>query len=282
MPALLLASLIWACSFGLIKRHLAGVDPAWVTAARLGLAAVVFLPFARPRLLGLRGAAALAGIGALQFGVMYVLYLESFRHLRAHEVALFTLTTPLLVTLLADLLERRLRPWALAASLLAIAGAALLVHRAADVAVTLRGVLLVQGANLAFAAGQLAYRQWSRARPALPDHAAMGLLYLGGLLPALLLIARQPVPPRLDGTQLLTLAYLGLIASALGFYLWNAGARRTGTGTLAVMNNAKVPLGVAASLLLFGETAEPGPLLLSLLALAAAVVLAERGRRPAA
>ena len=282
MPALLLASLIWACSFGLIKRHLAGVDPAWVTAARLGLAAVVFLPFARPRLLGLRGAAALAGIGALQFGVMYVLYLESFRHLRAHEVALFTLTTPLLVTLLADLLERRLRPWALAAALLAIAGAALLVHRAADVAVTLRGVLLVQGANLAFAAGQLAYRQWSRARPALPDHAAMGLLYLGGLLPALLLIARQPVPPRLDGTQLLTLAYLGLIASGLGFYLWNAGARRTGTGTLAVMNNAKVPLGVAASLLLFGETAEPGPLLLSLLALATAVVLAERGRQPAA
>ena len=59
MPALLLASLIWACSFGLIKRHLAGVDPAWVTAARLGLAALVFLPFARPRLLGLRGAAAL-------------------------------------------------------------------------------------------------------------------------------------------------------------------------------------------------------------------------------
>jgi len=282
MPALLLASLIWACSFGLIKRHLAGVDPAWVTAARLGLAALVFLPFARPRLLGLRGAAALAGIGALQFGVMYVLYLESFRHLRAHEVALFTLTTPLLVTLLADLLERRLRPWALAAALLAIAGAALLVHRAADVTVTLRGVLLVQGANLAFAAGQLAYRQWSRARPALPDHAAMGLLYLGGLLPALLLIARQPVPPRLDGTQLLTLAYLGLIASGLGFYLWNAGARRTGTGTLAVMNNAKVPLGVAASLLLFGETAEPGPLLLSLLALATAVVLAERGRQPAA
>ena len=282
MPALLLASLIWACSFGLIKRHLAGVDPAWVTAARLGLAALVFLPFARPRLLGLRGAAALAGIGALQFGVMYVLYLESFRHLRAHEVALFTLTTPLLVTLLADLLERRLRPWALAAALLAIAGAALLVHRAADVTVTLRGVLLVQGANLAFAAGQLAYRQWSRARPGLPDHAAMGLLYLGGLLPALLLIARQPVPPRLDGTQLLTLAYLGLIASGLGFYLWNAGARRTGTSTLAVMNNAKVPLGVAASLLLFGETAEPGPLLLSLLALATAVVLAERGRQPAA
>lgn len=282
MPALLLASLIWACSFGLIKRHLAGVDPAWVTAARLGLAALVFLPFARPRALGLRGAAGLAGIGALQFGVMYVLYLESFRHLRAHEVALFTLTTPLFVTLLADLRERRLRPWALFASLLAIAGAALLVQRAADVAVTLRGVLLVQGANVAFAAGQLAYREWSRARPALPDHAAMGLLYLGGLLPALLLIARQPAAPRLEGVQLMTLAYLGLVASGLGFYLWNAGARRAGTGTLAVMNNAKVPLGVAASLLLFGETAEPLPLLLSLLAMAAAVLLAERGRPPAA
>ncbi|MBM3866408.1 MAG: EamA family transporter [Verrucomicrobia bacterium] len=278
MPTLLLASLIWACSFGLIKRNLAGVDPAWVTAARLGLAALVFLPFVRPRALGFRSAATLAGIGALQFGVMYVLYLESFQHLRAHEVALFTLTTPLFVTLLADLRARRLRPWALGASLLAIAGAALLVNRAADFAVTLRGVLLVQGANLAFSAGQLAYRDWSRDRPNLPDHEAMGLLYGGGMLPALLLIARQPVPPRLDGGQVLTVAYLGLIASGLGFYLWNAGARRCGTGTLAVMNNAKVPLGVAASLLLFGETAELGPLLLSLLAMTAALLLAERGR----
>lgn len=252
-----------------------------MTAARLGLAALVFLPFVRPRTLGLRGAAALAGIGALQFGVMYVLYLESFRDLRAHEVALFTLTTPLLVTLLADLRERRLRPWALGASLLAIAGAAVLVHRATDFSVTLRGVLLVQGANLAFAAGQLAYRGWSRARPAVPDHAIMGLLYFGGMLPALLLIARQPIPPRLEVAQLLTMAYLGLVASGLGFYLWNAGARRCGTGTLAVMNNAKVPLGVAASLLLFGESAEPGPLLLSLLSMAAAVLLADRGRQPA-
>jgi drug/metabolite transporter (DMT)-like permease len=110
----------------------------------------------------------------------------------------------------------------------------------------------------------------------------MGVLYLGGLLPALLLIARQPIPPRMDGAQLLTLGYLGLVASGLGFYLWNAGARRTGTGTLAVMNNAKVPLGVAASLVLFGETAEAGPLLVSLLALAFAVSLAERERKPAA
>ena len=96
------------------------------------------------------------------------------------------------------------------------------------------------------------------------------------------MITRQPIPPRLDGAQWLTLAYLGLVASGLGFYLWNAGARRTGTGTLAVLNNAKVPLGVAASLLLFGETAELGPLLLSVLALTVAVLLAERGRQPAA
>jgi hypothetical protein len=71
-------------------------------------------------------------------------------------------------------------------------------------------------------------------------------------------------------------------AAGLGFYHWKAGARRTGTGTHAVLNNAKVPLGVAASLLLFGETEELGPLLLSVLALTAAVLLAERGREPAA
>lgn len=276
MSRLALASLIWACSFGLIKRHLAGVDALWVAALRLALSALVFVPFIRLRGRAPAEVAELAGIGAVQFGLMYLAYLESFRHLAAHQVALLTLTTPLLVTLLADLGERRFRPRALAAAALAVAGTALVVARSADLALTARGALLVQGANLAFAAGQLWYRRWARARPQTRDLEVMGLLYLGGLLPTLPLLLRSPAPPTLGTPQLLTLAYLGIVASGLGFHLWNAGARRADTGTLAVMNNAKVPLGVACSLLLFGESAEPWPLLASLLALTGAAWLARR------
>src|SRR4051812_9107598 len=109
MPVLLLVSFLWAFSFGLIKGRLTGLESGFISAARLGLALLVFIPFFRPRGLNLRLGATLAAIGAVQFGVMYLAYNESFHYLKAHEVALFTLTTPIFVTLLADALDRRFR-----------------------------------------------------------------------------------------------------------------------------------------------------------------------------
>jgi drug/metabolite transporter (DMT)-like permease len=60
------------------------------------------------------------------------------------------------------------------------------------------------------------------------------------------------------------LLYLGLIASGLGFFLWNRGATRVDAGTLAVMNNAKIPLAVACSLLFFGESPDANMLRLAI------------------
>src|SRR5688572_361347 len=124
MPQLIVVSLIWAFSFGLIKRYLVGVDSTFVSAVRLGLALLVFLPFLKLRGLAPRLVLTMAAIGAVQFGVMYLAYIESFRYLRAYEAALFTITTPLLVTLIADALDRTLRPRALAAAVLAVVGTA--------------------------------------------------------------------------------------------------------------------------------------------------------------
>jgi drug/metabolite transporter (DMT)-like permease len=61
--------------------------------------------------------------------------------------------------------------------------------------------------------------------------------------------------------QWLVLFYLGAVASGLAFLLWNLGAKKTDAGTLAVLNNLKVPLAVAASILFFGERADPVRLL---------------------
>jgi len=47
MLHLLLVSLVWAFSFGLIKGHLTALDPATVAFARLFLAAAVFVPLVR-------------------------------------------------------------------------------------------------------------------------------------------------------------------------------------------------------------------------------------------
>jgi len=282
MLPLVVVSLLWAFSFGLIKRHLAGVDAAFVAAVRLGLALLVLLPFLRPRGLRPSFALQLVGLGAVQFGLMYVCYIESFRFLRAYEAALFTITTPLFVTLLADALDRTFRPAALAAAALAVAATALVVFRATELKVTLAGLLLVQASNLCFASGQVWYRRLRRAAPDLRDRDVFALPYLGGFVLALAVTAGRDISVELRTPQLLTLLYLGVIASGLGFFLWNYGAARVSAGTLAVMNNAKVPLAVAVSLVVFGEQTDLAALAASLAVMGAALWLAERPARPSA
>ncbi len=91
MLALLVVSLLWAFSFGLIKGNLVGLDANFIAAARIGIAALVFLPFLRLKQVTRPLALRLLGIGALQFGVMYIAYNYSFKYLSAYEVALFTI-----------------------------------------------------------------------------------------------------------------------------------------------------------------------------------------------
>ena len=122
MSLLLLVSLVWAASFGLLKTRLGGADPDLVNAVRLLLALGVFLPFLRRAGLARRDPLRLMALGGLQFGLMYALYTRAYQHLQAHEVALATVMTPLYVTLLDDLLERRLRLRFLASALLAALG----------------------------------------------------------------------------------------------------------------------------------------------------------------
>lgn len=282
VPYLLLVSLLWAFSFGLIKQ-LTGLDGAFISAARLGLALLVFLPFLRWRGLSPRRAATLAVIGTVQFGLMYLAYNESFRFLQSYEIALFTLTTPILVTLLTDAFDRTLRPAALGAALLAVAGGACIVVKNADVSGALTGIALVQLSNLAFAFGQVAYRRFvaQSEATALRDRDVFALLYAGAFavtLPVSLLRSDFSTLP-LNATNVGILLYLGVIASGMGFFLWNRGATRVSGGRLAVMNNAKIPLGVACSIVVFGETADWRRLLAAAILMSAAVWLAGRGTK---
>jgi drug/metabolite transporter (DMT)-like permease len=285
MRLLLLVSLLWAISPGLIKQFLGDLPAAAVAAVRLGLTFLVFAPFLRPALLARRTSAWLAGIGAVQFGLMYLLYLEAFRHLKGHEVYLFTILTPLYVVLFDAALANKLAPRHAIAALLSVLGAGVLIPRGVGTANVMLGFLLVQGANLCFAAGQIAYQ---RTRPALVEKASDAQLFawmaLGGFIVATLYAA--PVADWSAFTpsarQWLVLGFLGIVASGGGFFLWNRGVAQVNAGTLAVLNNAKVPLGVAVSLLVFRETAQLRSLLIGLPLLAAAVWLAESagGKKP--
>lgn len=283
MLYLLLASCIWAFSFGLIGNALAGVSPAIVAAVRLALAFVVMLPFLRRH--SIADTLRLAAIGAVQFGLMYLCYNASFTCLRSHEVALLTVLTPVYVTLLHDARQGRLAVRALLAALVAVFGAWVVLGRGALLPGSLRGFSLVQASNVCFALGQVAYRDWALRRASPPigsprrvadvwtDAHAMGWLYLGGMLAALPWAWHDwaGATVAVSARQWLVILYLGLVASGLGFFLWNAGARRTAPGLLAVFNNLKIPLAAGISLLVFGERGDPVRLLLGLALLLAAV-----------
>jgi drug/metabolite transporter (DMT)-like permease len=283
MPLLLLASLIWAFSFGLIKGQLAGIDSTAVATLRLALALLVFLPFFRKSAVTARTGLRLALIGAVQFGLMYLLYQRSYLYLPAYAVVLFTLTTPLYLALIDAVLEQRLHPRFLLAAVLALLGSAAVWFNDTPRGDLLKGFLLVQLANVCFAAGQLAWRrERGKISATVSDAALFALPYAGAVLLCGLvsLGITNWSTVHLTSSQWGVLAYLGVISSGACFFWWNLGATRVNVGTLAVFNNAKVPLGVACSLLFFGEHANIPRLLAGLALMLLAVGVAER--RPAA
>ena len=283
MLYLLIASVIWSFSFGLIGNQLAGLPPAWLAALRLGIAALVFLPFARR--VPLKTGAALVGIGMVQFGFMSLAYMSSFRYLKSHEVALFTVMTPVYVAVINDLFSRKFHGANLLAALLAVSGAGVILWKGVSTEAPLIGFLLVETSNLCFALGQLAYRELlSKTDKPLTNSGVFFWLYLGGVtaLAPLGLHDAITLSPHLNAHQFVTLLYLGTLVSGLSYFLWNTGARRVPAGALAVMNNLKIPLGVAVSLLVFKEhTSIPGLLAGGVLICAALIpVLRKKAWKP--
>jgi drug/metabolite transporter (DMT)-like permease len=258
MPLLLIVSVIWAFSFGLIKR-LSGLDPTAIATVRLGLSFMVFLPFLRLPRVSKASRIRLSLIGAVQFGAVYILYLRSYAYLHAYEVALFTITTPIFVALTDAAVERRWRTRYAAAALLSVAGAGAIVYNSVGASGVVTGFTLVQLSNLCFAMGQVAWRRERRRLPAgVSDASAFALTYLGAFVitqvVSFFTTDWSAFHPTLGQWE--TIAYLGVVASGVCFFLWNVGATRVNAGTLAAINNAKIPLGIACSLIFFGEKAD--------------------------
>jgi drug/metabolite transporter (DMT)-like permease len=275
MIYLITASLIWCFSFGLIGNTLKGLPPAWLAASRLILAAIIFMPFIRR--IKIQTAVNLFCIGAVQFGLMYLAYMYSYQTLKSHEVALFTIFTPIYVSLLNDMQERQFNPRNLLMASLAVAGAAVILWNKESRIESLTGFCYVQISGVCFALGQLLYRRlFNKNRAELPNKADLNIfawLYLGGfviLLPFAIgdMLTAMPHP---TAKQIATIAYLGITASGIAFFLWNIGARKVSTATLAVMNNLKIPAGVLVSLLVFREEANLTALLIGAALIAVAV-----------
>jgi drug/metabolite transporter (DMT)-like permease len=279
---LLLVSIVWGFSFGLIKGTLSGLDSNFVSCARMAISLLVFLPFFRFSKVNKKTAYRLVGVGVIQYGVMYIAYIYAFKFLKSYEVALFTIFTPIFVTIVNDIWEKRVNLVFLTAALLSVAGAGVIYYKGAVANDILIGFILMQISNLGFAYGQVAYKRVLRDYPGVKDQQIFALPYLGAFLITALAtgISTGGKLPAVSQAQVMALLYLGVVASGVCFFLWNLGARKVDVGTLAVFNDLKIPMAVIISLVFFNEKASLDSLLIGLGIMLAALFLARFwGRR---
>lgn len=260
MKYLFFVTIIWAFSFSLIGVYLSGHVDAWFSVlVRIGIATMLFLPFLKLKGIKTETIIKLIGIGSVQLGLMYCFYFQSFNFLTVPEVLLFSVLTPIYITLLNDILIKRFNKVHLFTALLAVLGAAYIQYSSISEHVFL-GFLITQGANLCFAIGQVTYKYLLKSTPELqtkPKHTIFGLFFIGAFLVAFIAFfifgSTQKLPT--TALQWAILIYLGAVASGLGYYFWNKGVVKVNTGSLAIMNNALIPLGLIVNLVIWNKEA---------------------------
>ena len=282
MPHLIVVTILWAFSFSLIGQFLAGkVDSDFAVLLRVAIATLVFLPFTRWQGLPRKLLAGLWLAGSLQYGITYLCLYRSFTVLTVPEVLLFTVLTPIYVTLIDDALERRFNGWAMTAALVAVVGGIIIRFKPLE-GEYLLGFVLLQIANATFAAGQVLCRRLLMKYPVdQPMHRFFGHFFLGALIIAIASYALFGNPDKLPQTDVQwgVLIYMGLFATALGMYWWTKGSTRVDAGTLAIMNELHVPAGLIVNIVIWNRDFDLQRLISGGLIILASLWINRLGRR---
>lgn len=256
MLVLWLITLLWALSFSLIGIYLAAdVDAYIAVLIRMLLATLLLTPFLKLRDLQPSYAIRLMLIGSVQVGMMYIFLYHAFNYLSVAEVLLFTIFTPLYITLLDEVVINR-KPipssWWLAAGL-SVAGAAV-IRFTQPTGDFWTGFWLIQIANLCFAAGQVAYKRLTVGdkRQQVSHYA---LFFCGALIVSALASAAfadwQRVPT--TATHWAVLIWLGVVASGVGYLAWSIASKQVNIAQLASMNNMLIPAGLLINFTFWGQ-----------------------------
>lgn len=246
---LVFATILFSLSFGLIKSQLGSLPSEFVVFCRLLIAALIFLPFAKKIDTGKAFKALL--IGAIQFGVMYLCFIKAFKYLQGNEVALLTTSTPIFVGIWSAFFGEKFKPVYITCILMSVIGAVVILWNNISLNMIIKGILLMEGCNCAFALGQVLWKKYIGK----DDLRLMASAYSGAVLAVIPFTVMNVnfMSIRISLMQVLSLLYLAVIPTGIGFWLWNKGAARVKYSTLAVMNNLKIPFGVLFSIFIFHE-----------------------------
>lgn len=250
MIYLLIATICFSLSFGLIKSQLSTLPNDYVVMVRLIFAFIIFLPFIKK--FDLKTHLKAFFIGIIQFGIMYIAFLKAFKYLQGNEVALLTTTTPIFVALWATLFGERFKTIYILCILMSVFGAGIVVWQNLEFSQIVKGILLMETSNCTFALGQVLWKNYIPEKT--KSENLMASAYLGALsLIFPLVILNNEISTTLTHLQFLSILYLGVIPTGIGFFLWNKGTKLVKSSTLAIMNNLKIPFGVLFSIIVFQE-----------------------------
>jgi drug/metabolite transporter (DMT)-like permease len=257
--AAMLSSAIGGSSVAATRYVVGMTDPMTLGALRFGIGFLGLLPIALwqrqpwpPR----ADWPAVAGLGALFFGLFPILFNASLIFTTAARGALALSTLPLLTMLVAALLKvEALTPRKSLGVVIAMAGVALalLTGLASAPAGAWRGDLLMVGAALCMAL----YSVWSR--PFIKRSGPVTFTTMGMAVGATALIAISAASGGLRllasaGTeQWLAFLYVGLAGSTLAFFLWSFALGRTTPTRVAISVTVNPVVAAIVGALLLGE-----------------------------
>lgn len=224
------APAIWGSTYIVTTEFLAGFPPLAVATLRALPAGLLLLLIVRRLPTGIWWLRVMA-LGAFNFSIFWTMLFVSAYRLPGGVAATVGAVQPLIVVFLASLLlGSPIRPLSVLAALVGLGGVALLVLTP-NAALDPVGVAAGLAGALSMACGTVLTRKWQPPVSLLTFTAWQ--LTAGGLLliPVVALVA--PPPPMPTVTNLLGLAWLGLIGAALTYVLWFRGVARLESAAVA-------------------------------------------------
>lgn len=248
------APAIWGSTYLVTTGLLPGWHPLTVALLRALPAGLLLLLLVRRLPAGVWWHRAFV-LGSLNFALFWAALFVAAYRLPGGVAATVGAIQPLIVVFLARLaLGTPVTVTAVLAGLVGVAGVAMLVL-APGASVDPLGVAAGLAGAASMAAGTVMSRRWQPPVSALTvtawQLAAGGVL----LLPPTLLLA--PLPAPVSATNLLGLAWLGIVGAALTYILWFRGIARLGPGAVAPLGLLSPVAAVLLGWALAGETLTP-------------------------
>ncbi len=263
----ILINCLWACSYPLSKMALKQVSPLVLTAWRMGITTLVFLPFIRQSLIPKKVekfdyllVVVMGLIGGI--GATFLQYYGTNFTLTSNVSLMVTLETLVLVLLSAVFLKEALTKYTVISLLLALFGIILITVDTKSVNIFagkyVYGNFIIFLSVVCYALysviGKVLIQRWS----------AVSLTFLPFLISTLValpaiyfinendfyMIFKLPTMPLSD---ILSALYLSVVATAFSYYLWNWLLNFVEAGVLGLSLYVQSVVGVLLSYLLFNE-----------------------------